>query len=206
MSALAPAFLTYLVMAASPGPGNLTIGAVAARHGRAAGLVFAAGLLGGGLTWALLAATGISALLSAIGEIMTVLKIGCAVFLLWLSWRSARAALSRPRAVSGDAEKAPGLRALARRGYLLQVSNPKSILTWAAVMALGLHAGSGAQTSFVIIAGCEVIGAAVFGGYALLFALPVVARGYRRAYRFIEASLAGFFAFAGIRLLIARNV
>jgi len=121
ISALIPAFVTYVVMAASPGPGNLTIGTVAARHGRSAGLAFAAGRLAGGLTWAVLAATGISALLSVVGDTMTALKIACAGFLLWLSWRSARAAFGSPSHGADEPTEPARHLALARRGYAVRL-------------------------------------------------------------------------------------
>jgi threonine efflux protein len=204
---LIPAFLTYLVMAASPGPGNMAIGAVAARHGRRSGLAFAAGLLVGGSGWAVVAAFGASAVLVSATKFMIALKILCAAFLFWLSWRSARAALKGTRGVEMQSpEAAPRWHVLARRGFILQISNPKSVITWIAVMAIGVQGGSSPVVPFVVIATCEILGMAVFGGYALVFSISAVARGYRRAYRWIEGALAGFFSAAGIRLLTSPHL
>ena len=49
---------TYLVATASPGPSNLAIMGTAMRHGRAAGLTLAMGVVCGSMFWAVLAATG----------------------------------------------------------------------------------------------------------------------------------------------------
>jgi len=49
-----------------------------------------------------------------------------------------------------------------------------------------------------------VLGVAVFTGFALLFSLGAVNRVYRKARRGIEGAMAGFFAFAGLRLLTAK--
>ncbi|WP_406629966.1 LysE family translocator [Amycolatopsis sp. WGS_07] len=204
---MTPAFLTYLAMTASPGPGTMAIGAVAARHGRRSGLVFAAGLLAGGASWAVLAALGVSTVLASVSQAMIALKAACAAFLFWLSWRSARAALNGAQNIApGNAEATPRWHVLARRGFILQISNPKSVLTWIAVMALGVHAGSSPVVPFAVITTCEVLGMAVFAGYAFVFSISAVARGYRRAYRWIEGTLAGLFAAAGIRLLVSPRL
>ncbi len=40
--------------------------------------------------------------------------------------------------------------------------------------------------------------------YALAFSSAPMVRGYRRARRYVETVLAGFFVFAGLKLLTAR--
>jgi len=56
----------------------------------------------------------------------------------------------------------------------------------------------------IYIAGCLTIGFLTFNGIALLFSMGPVLRGYRKARRYIEASMGAFFAFAGVKMLMAR--
>jgi len=207
ISQMLPTVVTYAVLTASPGPGNMAIGAVAARHGRRPGLTYAAGLLAGGFVWAVLAATGVSTLLVAATGLLTALKILCAAVLFWLAWKSMRTAFRGNHLTEApDRDDAPNWLVLARRGFLMQVSNPKAVITWTAVMAVGLHAGSRPAVLFVTIGICEILGMTIFAAYALMFSIGVVARGYRRAYRWVEGALGIVFTAAGIRLLTASRL
>jgi threonine/homoserine/homoserine lactone efflux protein len=73
-------------------------------------------------------------------------------------------------------------------------------------MAIGVQVGTSPAVPFVVITICEVLGMAVFAGYAFVFSISAVARGYHRAYRWIEGALAGFFSIAGVRLLGSHHV
>ncbi|MNW20986.1 hypothetical protein D3C71_2216520 [compost metagenome] len=49
-----------------------------------------------------------------------------------------------------------------------------------------------------------LLGLVTFCGFALVFSLPPVHRGYLKSRRIIESLMAGFFAFAGFKLLTTR--
>jgi threonine efflux protein len=202
--ALFVVYVLYVIATASPGPSNMAIMGIAMRQGRLPALAFTAGVMTGSISWALLAATGISTLLAAFADALTFNKIGGGLYLLLLGWKSARSAL-RPTALDRGAVAGPiDYGKLYRRGLMLHLTNPKSILSWAAIMALGLQAERPAQTIPLIIGGCALLGVSVFGGYALLFSTEAMATLYQKSRRWIEAALALFFGFAGIRLLTAR--
>ncbi len=202
--ALLVVYTLYAIATASPGPSNMAIMAIAMRQGRLPALAFTAGVMTGSICWALLAATGISTLLAAYADAITAVKIGGGIYLLYLAWKSARsamkAALPERSAVSGPVNYGR----LYRRGLMLHLTNPKSILSWIAIMSLGLQTEAPAHTIMAIIAGCALLGITVFGGYALLFSTELMVRLYQKARRWIEATLALFFGFAGIRLLMTR--
>ena len=94
---------------------------------------------------------------------------------------------------------------LYRRGLLMHLSNPKSILSWIALVTLGLGPGASRQDVGVILAGCAVLSVTIFCGYALVFSTPPMVRMYRRARRAVEGVLAAFFGFAGLSLLFSRS-
>ncbi|GLS18654.1 amino acid transporter [Labrys miyagiensis] len=202
--ALLVVYTLYIVATASPGPSNMAIMGIAMRQGRLPALAFTAGVMTGSITWALLAATGISTLLAAYANAIFAIKIGGGLYLLFLGWKAARSAI-KPQPLDRSPVTGPvDYGRLYRRGLMLHLTNPKSILSWIAIMSLGLQAEAPGRTILAIIAGCALLGITVFGGYALLFSTDLMVRLYQKTRRWIEATLALFFGFAGIRLLMTR--
>lgn len=201
------AYAAYAIAVASPGPSNMAIMGVAMSRGRMPALAVTAGVVTGSWTWALLAATGIAAVLSRYAEALVVLKIGGGLYLLYLASKAARSAMAptQPPATAASDDRKVEFRALYRRGLLIQVGNPKALLAWAATMSLGLQPGGPASMPFFIVSGCAVLSIVIFGSYALMFSRPVMARTYRNARRWIEGTLAVFFGAAGLRLLLSRT-
>lgn len=196
-------YAVYFLAVASPGPSNMMIMAVAMGQGRRAALVLAAGVVTGSLTWALLTAAGLSAVLTRYAHALTAIKIAGGLYLLYLACRCARAALARTPGTQGPAAAASRLSAAAlyRRGLLMHLSNPKAILTWIALMSVGLQAGQPRGVLSALIAGCAAIALAVFGGYAILFSTGPAVQAYRQGRRAIETVLAGCLGLAGIKTL-----
>ncbi|WP_250467684.1 MULTISPECIES: LysE family translocator [unclassified Caballeronia] len=199
------AYSAYFVGTASPGPSNLAIMSIASTSGRRAAFAFAAGVISGSFFWAMLAALGLSAVLTAYTGFLVAVKLCGGVYLLWLAFKSGRSAW-RParRASSVETTGQPDTRKLYARGALLHLTNPKAILVWMSVAALGSSAGEGTAHMLAVVAGCLCIGVCVFGGYAALFSMASARRIYTRIQRGLDAALALVFAVAGIRLLTSR--
>ncbi|RKT32914.1 threonine/homoserine/homoserine lactone efflux protein [Roseovarius halotolerans] len=196
----------WLVAAGSPGPATLAISATSMGSGRAAGLALALGVACGSATWGVAAALGMSAVMLAHAWVFEVVRLAGAVYLIWLALKSLRRVL-RPVTRRG-AEPAQGQ--LFLRGMLLHLTNPKAILAWGAIYALVLPGGAGAQTGagaahvwqwFAMLLGLSVT---IFVGYAMLFSIGRVARGYARAQRAFDAVFAVLFGAAGVKLLTMR--
>jgi threonine/homoserine/homoserine lactone efflux protein len=194
-------YAVYILGTASPGPSNMTIMAVAMQYGRRPALTLAAGVMTGSLSWAALAATGLSAILATYADALLAIKIGGGLYLLYLAWKSGRAAFQAKDKAPVNAPQV----ALYRRGLLMHLTNPKAIMSWLAVMSLGLQPDSPAIILPAILAGCATLGTLIFGGYAVLFSTAPMVRAYRRARRWIEGSLACMFSYAGLRLLLSRG-
>lgn len=200
-------YAAYVIAAGSPGPSNMRIMGMAMHQGRQAALMLAAGVVTGSMFWGLMAATGISAILTRYAEALIVLKIFGGLYLLYLAFKAGRAALT-PDAVAArtaPVEVASSGFALYRRGLLMHLTNPKSVLAWIALVTLGLGPDATWHTVVAILAGCAVLSVAIFCGYALAFSTTPMVRLYRRARRWIEGVLAVFFGFAGLRLLLSRS-
>ncbi|MEM7070071.1 MAG: LysE family translocator [Pseudomonadota bacterium] len=189
--------IAFFVAAASPGPATIAIAAVSMNVGRNAGLLFGFGLSIGLAFWGLVAATGMGALLQASGDALTILKLLGGAYLLWLAYVSAKSAAN---ASVPEVDFVAGRRNFTR-GLLLNLSNPKAVFAWMAVLTLGIGEASGA--GFVIIATgfCTVLGFLIYMFYAVIFSTSGAMEFYRRARRWIDGAVAGLFALAGLELI-----
>ncbi|ACI58293.1 Lysine exporter protein (LYSE/YGGA) (plasmid) [Rhizobium leguminosarum bv. trifolii WSM2304] len=197
-------FTAYIIAAGSPGPSNMRIMGVAMHEGRKAALALASGVVSGSIFWGLMAATGVSAVLKTYPGALFALRIFGGLYLIFLALKAANAAASPDRLTAVEDESAqPSMPALYRRGLLMHLMNPKSILAWIALMTLGLGPGATTATVVVILAGCALLSVSIFCGYAVLFSTRPMVRLYRRARRWIEGVLAISFGFAGVKLLLS---
>lgn len=201
---LLPVYAAYVLATASPGPSNMAIMATAMQHGRRSALVLAAGVVTGSMTWAARAATGVSALLATYAHTLYTIKMLGGIYLLYLAWKAAKSAIY-PRDFSlNTSNTMPLARTLYRRGLLLHMTNPKAVLGWIAIISLGLRPDAAPHAMLWTLVGCAVLSVVVFGTYALVFSTATMVRGYRRARRWIDAALTGFFVLAGVRLLLSK--
>lgn len=198
-------YAAYVLATASPGPSNMAIMGMAMSRGRLPALVLASGVITGSIFWAMLAATGLSAVLATYAHALTAIRIGGGLYLLYLGWKSARAALAPTPPAVAEATDGVDFGRIYRRGLLMHLSNPKSILAWIAIMSLALRPDMPAVVLPMIIAGCALLGIIVFGGYALIFSTQPMVRLYQRVRRVVEGALALFFGLAGLKLLVSRT-
>ena len=90
------------------------------------------------------------------------------------------------------------------RGYTVHMTNPKAVLAWVAIIALGLPPEAPLWVGLAIVFGCFGLSIVVHLTYALVFSTPVMSSLYLRARRGIQATLGVFFTFAGLKLLLSR--
>jgi threonine/homoserine/homoserine lactone efflux protein len=194
----------YVLAAGSPGPGTMGIMGVAMRDGRRPAAAMAAGVVTMSFAWGVVAALGFATLITRYAQTLVILKIAGGAYLLWLAFKSVRSAM---RSDTGSVPVAAGeadLGAMYRRGVLMHVGNPKAILSWLALMSLGVGAHASTERVVLAFGGCVAIGVLIFFGYALLFSTAPMVKGYARARRWIEGTLAFAFAGAGLRLVFGR--
>ena len=202
MSGLLLVWATFLLVAASPGPANLAMATTAMARGRRASVPMALGLTLGLWSWGIAAAAGLGAILLALPAAMTALRLLGGAYLLWLALQSARSALRRDGPdLAADARPA---RRLFLGGLLLNLSNPKAVLAWTSVLAVGLPEGSDPAMLVVALGGCLLLGAANVFGHLALFGTARARALYDRARRWIEAATAALLGAAGLRLLTER--
>ena len=198
-------YAAFLIAIASPGPNVLALISTSMSVGRKAGMALALGISFGSLTWALLTAFGFSALLMTYAHGLTTIKIIGGIYLFWLAYNAFKSAAPRSdltlKALVGGRRTPLGY---AVRGYTVQMTNPKAVLAWVAIIALGLPPEAPLWVGFAIVFGCFGLSIAVHLTYALVFSTPVMSSLYLRARRVIQATLGVFFTFVGLKLLLSR--
>ncbi len=188
---------TFFVAAASPGPATLAVSTVAISAGRSAGMLFGLGLSIGLAFWGVIAATGLGAILQTSAAALTILKLIGGAYLIWLAYLSGRSAME-------VSEKEPDCKTAQhyfRSGLFLNLSNPKAVLAWMAVLALGLGGESVALQMTISTLSCSVLGLLIYTAYAFVFSTKHAMSLYRRVRRRIEGAVAVLFALAGFGLI-----
>lgn len=136
--------MTAFALMGSPGPATLSLAAVGAAFGAAAGLRFLGGILAGNVTVLLMLATGITGLVLAVPEIKIAITILAAAYILYLAYRIATA----PPAAARQADARPPSFVAA---YLLAIANPKAYAALGAVYSGNtlITEGFGANTLYI---------------------------------------------------------
>jgi len=200
------AYTAFLLAIASPGPNVLAIMGTSMSVGRPEGLALAIGVSMGTLIWSTLAVTGLTALLSQFSIALVAIKIFGGLYLLWLAYKAFKSAASKhdieAKALEGGSRTKLQY---ARRGLIIQMTNPKAAMAWVAIVSLGIQANAPLWVGLAIIAGTFALSVLAHTLYALAFSTPLMVRIYGRARRTIQATLGTFFAFAGLKLLTSRS-
>lgn len=198
-----PALIAFFVAAASPGPATLAVSTTAMAHGARAAAVLGIGLAVGLAFWGVVAAAGLGALLVQSSIALTIMRWFGGAYLLWLAWQSARSAMAPDPATAQAAPVADGR--ILMRGLVLNLSNPKAVLAWISILALGVSSSDAGTGLGIITALCAALGLLIYLCYAILFSQELIRAGYRKARRGIDSLAAAFFGYSGLKLVLTRS-
>ncbi|HMQ57543.1 MAG TPA: LysE family translocator [Rhizobiaceae bacterium] len=186
----------------SPGPSVALILGVAMGRGRFPALMTALGVACGSIVLATATVFGVTALFAQVAEMMTLIRLVGAGYLIWLAWKAFGKAMNPPQINATPVEAGSILRT-GLSGFLLQVSNPKAILFWLAIASIGGVGSAPPDVAALFITGAFLNSFAGHGAYALLLSAAPVRHAFGRARRWIEGALGVFFLIAGLRLAMA---
>jgi threonine/homoserine/homoserine lactone efflux protein len=189
--------IAFWIVAASPGPANISNAAIAMRYGRRPSLIYGFGLSVALVFWGVLAATGMGALLQTTAGALAVMKLIGGGYLLWLAWKSGWSAAipdTRPAEQTG-----PGR--WFWRGITLNLSNPKSVIAWMAALSMGLDPNGSLTSIIVTTLLCVAVAFLNNISYSLIFSMGGMMQVYRRFRRWIDGVSAALFAMAGVALI-----
>ena len=199
-------FSLAIVLALAPGPDNLFVLMISAAEGRRAGFAVVAGLMVGVMGHTLAVALGLAALFAASATAFTVLKLAGAAYLLYLAWGAGRAPAMLVASDAGAPTHTPPWPRLMARGVVMNLTNPKVVLFFLALLPQFVQPGQGPVAGQIvwfgalfILAATLVFGAVVLAADALRTRLARSARaqrGLNRAAALVFVGLAARLALA----------
>lgn len=203
LPAFAIAYGILFVGASSPGPAVAMLIGLSMGQGRTAALVACAGIAMAGATTNVLTILGVGLILNQAAWAMMFLKFAGSAYLAYLAYGAFKKAVHPPK-LEAQAVKRQSIPALFVKGYLLQITNPKSIAFWLAIAAVGATANAPLPVIALFVAGGIVISFICHGTWALVLSAAPVRAAYQHARRYIEGALGAFFAFAAFKLATSR--
>ena len=189
--------------AASPGPATLAIATTSMQSGRRQGLALASGITTGSITWAMAAALGLGALMFAHVWLVETIRVMGAFYLLYLAYKSAKSAfLATGVTATITAPTTIGKAYL--KGLAIHLTNPKAILFFGSLFAIGVPVGAPWQTLAIVIGAVCLQGTIIFHFYAILFSSAPMTRFYMKMKRGFDTVFALAFGAAALRILTTR--
>jgi len=192
-----------LVVMASPGPATLAIAGTSMSSGRLYGLATALGIITGSITWSIIAALGLGAVMMSNVWMFDVLRYLGAGYLLFLALKSARSALTVSKSNVLAQPETSFIKAYSK-GLLLHLTNPKAILFYGSLYAIGIPAGVKIGGIALVIFALGFLATIIFAGYALLFSNPLLIKGYLKLQRWFEGVFAISFGMAAVKILTTK--
>jgi threonine/homoserine/homoserine lactone efflux protein len=194
-----------ILLTIAPGPDNIFVVTQGISRGRKAAVLTAIGMCSGISVHTTAASLGISAIFYSSAVAFNVVKFAGAAYLLFLAWKTIRE--HREIELHGNAGTLSGF-ALFRRGFIMNVLNPKVALFFLAFLPQFVSPGSGHVALEMVMLGLifMVQGMIIFITIGLLSgAIGNYFLEKPRVSRIFSWLTAGIFATLGIRLALARN-
>ena len=193
--------LSFFVVAVTPGPANISNAIIAMKRGRKISLIYSAGLSFGLVFWGVIAASGMGAVLQSSVYLLMLLKVFGGLYLLWLAYLSGKSAFNPQVEDINDPSNIPTAKKWFIRGFLLNISNPKTVIAWLAALSVGLDAGDNMHALVAGVLVCVFVGFSVNAMYSLVFSFSGVMNIYQRISRWINGIASALFTIAGIGLI-----
>jgi threonine/homoserine/homoserine lactone efflux protein len=199
--------VAVFLLSVAPGPDMLFIVANAGVGGRRAGVVAAAGMSTGLAAHTVAAAAGLTALIQAAPQALTVVRVAGAVFLLYLaiaSWRASRADVAD--AAPPEVTRRP-LRKVFGMATLTNLANPKVIFFYIAFFPQFLTEGGWPTPVQFLLMGAIliVVGLVVDASVGLAAGtLSLLLRRRPAVQRWLSRVSAAIFGALAVRLVVDR--
>ena len=185
--------LTALVIEITPGPNMTYLAALSLSSGMRTGFAAVAGIAIGLMTYGVIAALGLAAVIDNSPLLYGLLRWGGVAYLLWLAWE----AWSSERETSPDATDGPDREPWIafRRGLVTNLLNPKAAVFYVAVLPEFIRPGAGSvmsQTlalSVVYVTIATVIHAGIVGLAGSMQSMVAASGGRRMVRRLLALAL-----------------
>lgn len=191
----------HLLGAMSPGPNFLIVSSTAMHHSRRAGLAAGLGVTAGSASWSLLTIAGLGLVMAQLPWLYDAVRLAGAAYLVWIGTRMAWTARAPLHAAA--APQANGW-ASARKAWLVNMTNPKSLAYYASVFAVMVPSHAPAWVYATAIAMTSLISCLWYCGVAWLLSGEAVRGAFLRARPIMQAAIGVFLLGLGVRMLVAR--
>lgn len=197
--------LTALVVVIAPGTGVIYTLAVALGQGQRAAILAAIGCTFGIVPHLLAATLGLAAVLHTSALLFQAVKFAGVAYLLYLAWQALRS--GGALTVSEDSTRQPGF-AIARRGALINILNPKLSIFFLALLPPFLSGAPATATAEMIVLGAVFMALTfvvfvLYGSFAALARARILSRP--SVMRWLNRGFAAIFATLGLRLAMERT-
>ena len=201
-------WITYLVatliLSVSPGPGVFSSISSGLHHGFRLGLWNGVGMQAANLLHVGLVSVGLGALLLASETLFTLVKWLGVAYLVYLgiaTWRGPPRTFDEDR--DDDADTAASV---FRRGFFVNLTNPKGIIFFAAILPQFIDVARPQATQYAILAATTfVVDLGVMFGYTAMAAKVMRTMRDPAKLRWVNRSLGGAFVAAGVALASFRR-
>jgi homoserine/homoserine lactone efflux protein len=197
-------FIATIILSVTPGPGVFSSISSGLHHGFRLGIWNAVGMQIGSLIWVSVVALGLGAILIASETVFTMIKwIGVAylIYLGIVTWRA------KPRTFVEDPDdNARTPREVFTRGFLVNITNPKGIIFFAAIFPQFIDVARPLAIQYVILASTTfIVDLVVMMGYTALAARVFAMMRDERHLKWVNRTLGGTFVAAGVALASFRR-
>lgn len=194
-----------MALTISPGPDNIFVITQGISRGRKAAVITAWGMCSGITVHTLAAAAGISALFYSSATVFTLVKYAGAAYLLYLAFMAVKERNTPP---GEKTDEGPGAFSLFKRGFIMNVLNPKVALFFLAFLPQFTLKGAGNIGLQMIVLGLIFMVQAV-----VIFTLIGIFSGSVGEYviarpkiaRYFAWMSAGIFASLGVKLAFTQR-
>jgi threonine/homoserine/homoserine lactone efflux protein len=197
--------LVALGLVLTPGPNMIYLVSRSVTQGRRAGLISLLGVAAGFLVYLAAATAGVTAVLLAVPTAYTVLKIGGALYLLWLAWQAVRPG---GRSVFAPVElTVERPRRLFVMGLVTNLLNPKIAVLYVALLPQFIDGRGSVAMQSLVLGGIQIVVALLVNALIVLGA-GSLARflgrrpGWVRVQRYLMGGVLGALA---VRLATDRS-
>lgn len=184
----------------SPGPSFVVVAHTAVSASRTDGLYAAVGMGLGGVCFAGLALAGLQAVLLALPSLYIALKVIGGVYLCYLGYRIVRGAQEPLRAAQAPDQRTSHWRSF-MRGWISQMSNPKTAIVYASVFAAFLPKEFSAIFAAALLVTVFGIEAGWYSIVALVLSTGRARPVYLRWKAWIDRAAGTVMLLLGLRLL-----
>lgn len=185
----------------APGPNFMAVSSAALGRGFRPAFFITCGVAAATFIWGATTTLGLASLVALYPGTLTILRLVGGAYLAFMGYKGLRAAM-----FAGDSAVSPNATDLSltqgfRRGFFINMTNPKSALAWAAITSFLL--GSGFSSAAVL--GLAPLGAfsafCVYVTYSFLFSRGMARRLYGRFTRIVDGAFGLAFGLFGGKLL-----